>query len=262
MSSAPLPLAKIAIVTGASSGIGRAIALRLASDGLDIGLNDIPSKSDELKQVEREIQAMGRRAVVFTGDVADEAQVKTLVSVIAEALGGLDVMVANAGVASRGGVLSCTADDWDRVMNINARGTFLCYKYAAEQMIKQGASRGGRIIGAASSWGKRGSKEAVAYSMSKFAVRGLTQSAADELGQYNITVNAYAPGWIDTSMTRLAGAPHFQEGAYLEMKKKDSVVGRNGQPEEVAGLVSYLVSDVASFVTGQSLCINGGAYFD
>ncbi|KAJ7220734.1 hypothetical protein GGX14DRAFT_431901 [Mycena pura] len=151
-------------------------------------------------------------------------------------LGGLDVMVANAGVAGAhvADLTELPVEEWDRVLSINARGPFLCYKYAALQMIQQG--RGGRIIGASSA----------AYSASKFAVRGLTQSAALEFGRYGITVNAYSPGLIDTPMITSNGAEMAR--LYTELSPLKRAV-----PEEIAGLVSYLASKESQFITGQSV---------
>ncbi|KIK95792.1 hypothetical protein PAXRUDRAFT_355869 [Paxillus rubicundulus Ve08.2h10] len=188
----------IALITGSAQGIGRSIALRLAKDGYDIALNDIPSKYSQLRGVADDIDRSGRKALVFVADVTAEEQVKGMVQEVAKDLGGLDVMVANAGVARLLPLISTELKDWERIMNTNARGTFLCYKYAAEQMIKQG--RAGRIIGASSLAGKTGIPLTSAYCASKFAVRGLTQSAALELGRYGITVNAYAPGHIQSPM--------------------------------------------------------------
>ncbi|KAJ7486784.1 hypothetical protein FB451DRAFT_773364 [Mycena latifolia] len=191
----------IALVTGAAQGIGRAVALRLADDGFDVAINDIASNSEKLELLVDEIQKKGQESSTCIADVSQEDQVKAMVELVVERHGGLDVMVANAGVLGRYGLplIEVTTEEWDRVMNTNARGTFLCYKYAGIQMIKQG--RGGRIIGASSRAGKQGQATQGPYSASKFAVRGLTQAAAQEFGSHGIRVNAYAPGPIDTPMS-------------------------------------------------------------
>ncbi|EEB94689.1 hypothetical protein MPER_06455, partial [Moniliophthora perniciosa FA553] len=191
----------VALVTGSAQGIGKAVALRLAKDGFDIALNDITSKHSQLQDVEREIEKdFGRKTLIVTADVSSDEEVKSMVDKVVEALGGLDVMVANAGVCPVASMLETSAETWERAFAINSRGTFFCYKYAAIQMIKQG--RGGRIIGACSSAGKQGRLNSMAYSATKFAVRGMTQSAAWEVTKYGITVNAYAPGVIDTDMVK------------------------------------------------------------
>ncbi|KAH7925243.1 NAD(P)-binding protein [Leucogyrophana mollusca] len=246
----------IALVTGAAQGIGRAIALRLASDGFDVALNDIPRKKDQLADVAREIDATGHRAISVYADVRVEAEVKGMVAEVVNELGGLDVMVANAGIACPDGSV-LTTEDWDAVFAVNTRGMFLCYKYAALQMIAQG--RGGRILGASSSWGKKGWAHAADYSASKFAVRGLTQSAALELGQHHITVNSFAPGPIDTPMMQAQKAPGEKENAYAKKVVATTALGYMGQPEDVAAIVSFLASKEAHFVTGQCLSVDGGA---
>ncbi|KAF9256409.1 NAD(P)-binding protein [Marasmius fiardii PR-910] len=184
------------LITGSAQGIGKAIALRLANDGFNIALNDLPSKEAELQQLEKEIAALGKgtKTVIVTGDISSEVEVKAMVEKVVEGFGGLQVMVANAGICSIGIMTEMTADQWDKTFSVNSRGTFLCYKHAALQMIKQG--RGGRIIGASSVGGKQGTAYYTAYCATKFAIRGMTQSAAWELGQHGITVNAYAPSEI------------------------------------------------------------------
>ncbi|KAJ7471634.1 NAD-binding protein [Mycena galericulata] len=244
----------IALVTGSAQGIGRTVALRLASDGFDVAVNDISSNSSKLATLVEEIQEMGRASSQYVADVSQEDQVKEMVELVIKKHGGLDVMVANAGVVCRMIPLTeISAEEWDRVMNINARGTFLCYKYAGIQMMKQG--RGGRIIGASSFAGKQGFATVAPYSASKFAVRGLTQTAALEFGASGITVNAYAPGVIDTPM--LAKVDGIQE-----LFKEMSPLKQIGATEDIASLVSFLVSKEASFITGQTVSINGGIFFD
>ncbi|KIK92885.1 hypothetical protein PAXRUDRAFT_829565 [Paxillus rubicundulus Ve08.2h10] len=253
----------IALVTGSAQGLGRAIALRLAQDGYDIALNDIPSKSHRLREVAHDVDKSGRKAIVLPADVTVEEQVKEMVKEVSTKLGGLDVMIANAGVVQISTLVSTQLADWDRVMNINTRGPFLCYKYAAEQMVKQG--RGGRIIGASSLAGKQGYPLLSAYCASKFAVKGLTQVAALELGRYGITVNAYAPGLIVTPM---AAGMVDADGKFLSSDEEYSawvmnrIEGRPikhvGQPEDVASIVSYLVSKEAHFITGQTISVDGG----
>ncbi|KAJ7220749.1 hypothetical protein GGX14DRAFT_431944 [Mycena pura] len=192
-----------ALVTGAAQGIGRAIALRLAEDGFAVAVNDVAGRAGELEALRGEIEGMGQgsvgMAMVVVADVAVEAEVAAMVGAVVARLGGLDVMVANAGVGGASQRLTeVSVEEWDRVMGVNARGVFLCYKHAGLQMVKQG--RGGRIIGASSITGKKGMVTQVPYSASKFAVRGLTQCAAQEFGPSGITVNAYAPGAINTPM--------------------------------------------------------------
>jgi len=249
----------VAIVTGAAQGIGRSIALRLASDGFEVGLNDLESKKEQLLEVSQEILAKGRRTVTIFTDVSVEADVKTMVDTVVKELGGLDVMVANAGIVKLDGVVDASLEDWESVFAVNTRGVFLCYKYAAKQMIAQG--RGGRIIGASSMAGKRGLSVGVAYSASKFAVRGLTQSAALELGPHRITVNSYAPGAINTPMTNgthIRGQSEAEQTETLKQLVALASVGYIGQPEDVASVVSYLASKEAHFITGQSISVDGG----
>jgi len=253
----------VALVTGSAQGIGRIIALRLARDGFDIALNDVSSKRDKLQAVGDDIQKIGRKVLLVPADVTVDEEVKGMVQDIARELGGLDVLVANAGVIGFTSLISTEVDEWDRVMAVNARGTFLCYKYAAQQMIKQG--RGGRIIAASSISGKLGKSLLSAYSASKFAVRGLTQTAAMELGKYNITVNSYAPGTISTSMTadvlNLDGDFGKADSDALDLWKNRAAAKAlkyDGQPEDIASIVSYLTSKEAHFITGQSITVDGG----
>ncbi|KAH7907063.1 hypothetical protein BJ138DRAFT_1160996 [Hygrophoropsis aurantiaca] len=180
----------IALVTGAAQGIGQAIALRLANDGFDVALNDIPSKKEQLDTVAREVNATGHKALVVCADVSIEDDVAAMIKVTVEKLGGLDVMVANAGISgSLGPLVDSSTEAWDKLFAINARGVYLCYKHAAKQMIARG--RGGRIIGASSAAGKRDLS---------WDFRMLTGNLASELGKHGITVNSYAPGIIDTPM--------------------------------------------------------------
>ncbi|KAK0430412.1 hypothetical protein EV421DRAFT_1912932 [Armillaria borealis] len=235
----------VAVVTGAAQGIGKAITLRLAGDGSDIAA---------------EIIEKGRQCGVFPGDVSNEEDVKSMVEGVVNTLGGLDVMIANAGVCPTASVLNYTVDQWDRAFAINARGTFLCYQYAAKQMIKQG--RGGRIIGCSSSAGKQGLAMMSLYGATKSAIRGLTQGATLDLGKHGITVNAYAPGAVDTEMSRQTAHQQGNMEEVIKLNVARSAVDYIGQPEDVTGFVSYLASKEAHYMTGQTVGINGGWCFD
>ncbi|PFH49374.1 hypothetical protein AMATHDRAFT_4961 [Amanita thiersii Skay4041] len=266
-------VSRVAVITGAARGIGRAIALRLADDGFDLALNDIPKSSSELNTLADELRQKGRRAIPLLADVSKEVDVKALIQDTVDQLGSVDVMVANAGVASANTILdstilpspflsllfsgtystqpslsAATVDEWDHVLAVNLRGVFLCYKYAIEQMIKQG--RGGRVIAASSMYGKQGAAGSGAYCASKFAVRGLTQSAAKEYGKYGITVNAYAPGFINTPLLEILGD---KRNLVLDREKQETALGRVGEPEDIANLVSFLASEKSSFITGSFL---------
>ncbi|KAF8881752.1 NAD(P)-binding protein [Infundibulicybe gibba] len=251
----------VAVVTGAAQGIGRTIALRLADDGFDIALNDLPSKLDELGRLSQEISRKGGRSAVVVGDVSVEEDVKSLVSRVGAALGGLDVMVANAGICIPRLIMEVTLGEWERLFAINSRGVFLCYKYAGEYMINQG--RGGRLIAASSIAGKRGTDALGAYSATKFAVRGMTQAFAKALGKHGITVNAYAPGAIDTDMLSVIGTAIKGDTEQFNAEQRAvTSVGSLGTPADVASIVSYLASKESRFITGQSISVNGGSYFD
>jgi meso-butanediol dehydrogenase / (S,S)-butanediol dehydrogenase / diacetyl reductase len=255
---------RVAIVTGAARGIGRAIALRLAADGLDVAVCDLESMADQLNNVAEEIRQAGRRSVSIFADVSNASAVDAMVRRVVSELGHLDVMVANAGIAQILPLLEVTAEDWDRIMAVNARGVFLCYQAAAKQMISQGT--GGKIIGAASIAAHKGFALLGPYSVTKFAVRGLTQAAAQEWAQYGITVNAYCPGIVDTAMwelidEKLAEYQGLKKGEAIKKFAQLITLGRVEQPEDVAAFVSYLASKDSDYMTGQSVMIDGGVLF-
>ncbi|CAE6442363.1 unnamed protein product [Rhizoctonia solani] len=246
---------KIAVITGAAQGIGRAIALRLASNGVDLTISDLQAKQDELDQLVKEIEAAGRKAIAVICDVAKEPEVQDLVKQTVEKFGGLDIMVANAGIhGAHISLLDSSDEVFDRFINVNLKGVLYCYRAAAVQMIKQG--RGGRIIGASSGSGLRARAGAGRYCASKFGVRAITQAAALEWGQYGITVNSYAPGFINTPMIAEAGGGKDGEN-YLPLMQINGIK-RIGAAEEVAAAVGFLASDGASYVTGQTIAVNGG----
>ncbi|KAJ7286380.1 hypothetical protein C8J57DRAFT_1287512 [Mycena rebaudengoi] len=260
MSTPTMIIPRVALVTGAARGLGRAIALRLALDGLDVVVNDVPASAEHLDEVVKEIEAIGRRAVAFVADVSVEDQVKSMVDSTVTKLGRLDVMIANAGVgAGMSDILTANIEHWEKCWKVNIRGTILSYKYAAIQMVKQGD--GGRIIGASSICGMRGFAHIGAYCISKASVRSLTQTAAQELREHRITVNAYAPGVIQTDMTAIPGdEDNGGAGSLLKQVMNISHV-RTGQPADVAALVSFLASPESHFVTGQTISVDDGAYF-
>jgi meso-butanediol dehydrogenase/(S,S)-butanediol dehydrogenase/diacetyl reductase len=270
----------VAIVTGASQGIGRGIALRLAQDGFDVVVNDIDRQKARIEEVVAEIQAGGHRAHGVVGDVSQQDDVQGLVDAAVATFGELNVMVANAGFLETSSLLDMTVDRWDRTYAVNTRGVFLCYSIAAKQMIKQGS--GGKLIAACSISGYRPSGKAPAYCSSKWAVRGLTQTAALEFGEYGITVNAYCPGSVKTGMSTVfaerlkkdrekeatttngaaaaPGAPSVDE-VYKTSSHRKNALNQELFPEDIAGLVSFLASKDSSRMTGQTIICDGGMYF-
>ncbi|VUC31959.1 unnamed protein product [Clonostachys rosea] len=265
MASSSVGHPKTAIVTGSARGIGKAIALRLASDGYDVTIADIPAMSAEAEAAAKEIAALGRKSFVALGDVSVRANVESIVAQHVENVGPLFTMVANAGICEVKSVLEVTEEDIRKMYDVNVFGVFNCYQVAAKQLIKQGTP--GRLIAASSIVGFKPFANMVNYSSSKWAVRGLTQGFAMEMAQYGIRVNAYAPGihatkmWeqIDSSLGRLEGR---EQGESLKKYSKDLIaLGRTGESEDVAKLVSFLASDDSEYMTGQNILVDGGIVF-
>lgn len=255
---------RVALITGAGRGIGRAIAERLAEDGLDIIIADVPNAQDNINDVVAAVEARGRRAVGVTGDVSDPEDVARIVAEGTAALGNLSVFIANAGIAQVDEILDVKPEDLDRIIDVNIKGVYYCYQAAARQFIAQGT--GGKIIAAASIVAFRPFPVLASYSATKWAVRGLTQAAAMEFAKYNITVNAYAPGVVGTAMwdlidERLTERDGTPRGSALQAQVDNILAGRVSEPADVAKLVSYLSGPDSDHMTGQTVLIDGGINF-
>jgi len=249
---------KIAIVTGASKGIGRAIALRLAKEGANVVIADVDK--DEGEKVAQMIREMGRDCLAVKCDVSNVQEVEEMVEKTIQKLGRIDILVNNAGVSSMAPMVELKEKDWDFNMDINAKGQFLCSRTVAKHMIKQ---RSGKIINNASLAAKRGARFLAHYSASKFAVLGLTYTMAIELAPYNITVNAVCPGIVETDMIRRewkweGGIRGMTPDEVRNEVLGEILLGRLCQPEDVAGAVAFLASKDADYLTGQSINVNGG----
>lgn len=266
---------KVALVTGAAGerGIGRAIALRLARDGADVVVNDVTDapRGDwgGLPAVVAEIEAMGRASLAVVGSIADAADVQRLLAATLGRFGRLDILVNNAGApagADRKPIVDLAESEWERVHEVNAKGTFLMCQAGARHMIEGGG--GGRIINIASLAGRMGIARYGAYCASKFAIVGLTQVLALELGEHNITVNAICPGLTDTERLSGMASGLKPEGTSTETYRQQLIgeneaitpLGRIAQPQDVARSAAFLASDEADFLTGQCISVSGGAW--
>ena len=239
---------KTAVVTGSGRGLGKAIALKLAQMGANVVLNDIAS-SDAIDAAKDEFEASGYPVAVSKGDVRNPDDVKALCKTAVDAFGSLDILVNNAGITRDKPIALMSENDWDDVLDINLKGAFLCTKTASKQMIRQ---RGGKIINLASVAGVMGNPGQANYSASKAGLIGLTKTTAKELASRGVTCNAVAPGAIVSKMTD--ALPDKVKENYIN----NIPLGRFGTPEDVAGVIAFLASDLAAYVTGQVVHIDGG----
>lgn len=239
---------KCAVVTGASRGIGRAIALQLASEGAKVVVNYSGSEQKAHEVVE-EIKANGGEAIAVQANVADADSVQNLMKSALDTYGSIDILVNNAGITRDNLLMRMKDDEWDDVINTNLKGVFLCTKAVTRQMMKQ---RAGRIINISSIVGVAGNAGQANYVAAKAGVIGLTKTTAQELASRNILVNAIAPGFITTEMTE--GLPEDLKEGML----KQIPLAKLGQPEDIAKAVVFFASDSANYITGQTLQIDGG----
>lgn len=239
---------KVALVTGGSRGIGRAICLELARRGAAVAVNFAGNEAAAQETAEA-CRALGAQAEIFRADVADPAACEELVKAVKERFGQVDILVNNAGITRDGLLMTAKTEDFDQVLDTNLRGAYFCMKAASKLMMRQ---RYGRIVNLSSVVGLRGNAGQTGYAASKAGILGLTKAAAKELAARSITVNAVAPGFIDTDMTSV-----------LPEKAKEAMLttipmGRPGAPEDVARAVAFFAEESAAYLTGQVLCVDGG----
>ncbi len=239
---------KVALITGGSQGIGREISLKLASMGANIAICSIPEAGEE---VIVKVKKMGRNGKAYVTDVSNSEEVKKLIENVVSDLGGLDILVNNAGITRDSLAIRMSEADFDNVVSVNLKGTFNCSQQVAKIMMKNG---GGNIVNVSSVIGIHGNAGQANYAASKAGVIGLTKSFAKELAKRNIRVNAIAPGFIETEMTKVLNEK-VREAVLENIPQK-----RFGEPSEVAELVAFLASDMSSYITGQSIVIDGGLF--
>jgi 3-oxoacyl-[acyl-carrier protein] reductase len=238
---------RVALVTGASQGIGRTVALRLAKDGATVAA--AARNQEKLNELVAKITAAGGKAAAFALDVADEDQVKSTVKAAIAQFGKIDILVNNAGITRDQLVMRMKRADWDAVLQTNLTSAYLCIQAVISSMLKQ---RWGRIINITSVFGQMGQAGQANYSASKAGLIGLTMAIAREVGSRNITSNAVAPGFIETAMTAVL-SDEFKQTAVKQIP-----LGRVGSPDDVASAVAFLASDEASYITGHVMNVNGG----
>lgn len=240
---------KVALVTGASRGIGKAIALKLALEGADVVVT--ATSLERAQKTADEISALGRKSLAVKVDVANSTEVAALFAQTAEVFGKLDILVNNAGITRDGLLMRMKDADWDAVLDTNLKGAFVCAREAVKLM---GKAKGGSIVNISSVVGEMGNAGQANYCASKAGLIGLTKAVAREYAKRNITVNAIAPGFIETDMTDVLSA------AVKDDLLKQIPAGRFGKPEDIANAVFFLTSEMGAYVTGQVLSVNGGMY--
>lgn len=240
---------KKALITGASRGIGKAVALKLAAEGADVIVT--ATSLERAKQTADQITLLGRKAIPVKVDVGVASDIEALFQVVVEEFGSLDILVNNAGITRDGLLMRMKDEDWDSVIDVNLKGTFLCSREAIKLMAK---AKSGRIVTISSVVGEMGNAGQANYCASKAGIIGFTKAVAREYAKRNITVNAVAPGFIETDMTGV-----LTEGVREELLKQIPV-NRFGSPEDIANAVYFLVSDLGSYVTGQVIAVNGGMH--
>jgi 3-oxoacyl-[acyl-carrier protein] reductase len=243
---------KTALVTGAQQGIGRAVAVARAREGADVGVNYLDDREAAVR-VEAEIRGLGRRACLAQGDVARSSDAETMVGAVARDLGTPTILVNNAGVFPRVEFLAMTEAEWDHVLDVNLKGSFLCAQAAARRMIESGVA--GAIVNLASV-AMRGTPLGVHYSASKAGVMGLTRAMALALAPHRIRVNAIAPGLTDTAQPRYGNS----EAELVELGRQIPLEGRMARPEEIARVAVFLAAEESGWITGQTIHVNGGAF--
>ena len=239
---------KVAVITGGSRGIGKEIALNFARNGADIVINY--TRSDEkAKEVQAEAEKLGVKAMIYKADVSSDAAVSEFAKAVVKEFGKVDILINNAGITKDGLIVRMKEEDFDQVIDVNLKGTFLCCKYFGKQMMKK---KQGKIVNISSVIGVMGNAGQVNYAASKAGVIGVTKSLAKEFAPRGINVNAIAPGFIETEMTKKLDEETIEN--YL----KGIPLGKLGSPSDVAELVSFLSSDNANYITGQIINIDGG----
>lgn len=239
---------KIALITGAGRGIGRAIAIALAKEGAEVVINYNGSE-ERAKEVKQTIEENGGKASIYKCNVSDFTACEAMIKDIVKEYGHLDILVNNAGITKDGLIMKMKEEDFDSVLNVNLKGTFNTIRHSARQMLKQ---RSGKIINISSVSGILGNVGQANYAASKAGVIGLTKTMARELGSRGITVNAIAPGFVDTEMTEVL-SEEIRENAC-----KQIILGHFGKPEDIANTAVFLASDKADYITGQVISVDGG----